>query len=429
MNRLKGLLVALLGFALVCGALAQSGSDRATGQINDALSSFFGEGGTSTVTPEQAAAVDDSVLTYQPDEAVSALVRAQFADLAVQSGAVAPENKQQFIDGLAQVTLEQQQQFVDSIFVGENFKANNLADVVAMNVIFSYFTLLSLESTTTEQDLGVRDFFKVVLSSVPEITGMDNAQKQMTTETLMLAALFSINDLQQAQAGAAGYDMEQVKGFAKDALLGFGLAPCLFTLGPTGIEAQPGAMTAKTPEDLAALCPDLAETIASAQAQGAEVIIPGAASTGAATGGAATTPVSPTNTTTQAGTGGAAQVGTPPLTTPDASSGGANPLGSSQAANPLGGASPDPFAGTYSNDTLTLTLEGASGTYTGTMGLSGQTFPVQATADGNALSGTFSSQGATFAFTATLDGTTLQLTSDGNTFTLTKEAPKNPLGN
>ena len=63
------------------------------------------------------------------------------------------------------------------------------------------------------------------------------------------------------------------------------------------------------------------------------------------------------------------------------------------------------------------------------MGLSGQTFPVQATADGNALSGTFSSQGATFAFTATLDGTTLQLTSDGNTFTLTKEAPKNPLGN
>ena len=236
MNRLKGLLVALLGFALVCGALAQSGSDRATGQINDALSSFFGEGGTSTVTPEQAAAVDDSVLTYQPDEAVSAQVRAQFADLAVQSGAVAPENKQQLIDQLAQVTLEQQQQFVDSIFVGEDFKANNLADVVAMNVIFSYYTLLGLESTTTEQDVGVRDFLKVVLSSVPEITGMNDAQMQMTTETLMFAAIFSINDLQQAQAGAAGYDMETVEGFAEDALIGFGLAPCIFTLGPTGIE-------------------------------------------------------------------------------------------------------------------------------------------------------------------------------------------------
>ena len=127
------------------------------------------------MTPEQAAAVDDSVLTYQPDEAVSAQVRAQFADLAVQSGVVTPENKQQLIDQLAQVTLEQQQEFVDSVFVGEDFKANNLADVVAMNVIFSYYTLLGLESTTTEQDLGVRDFFKVVLSNVPEITGMDNA--------------------------------------------------------------------------------------------------------------------------------------------------------------------------------------------------------------------------------------------------------------
>ena len=429
MNRLKGLLVALLGFALVCGASAQSGSDRATGQINDALSSFFGEGGTSTVTPEQAAAVDDSVLTYQPDEAVSVQVRAQFADLAVQSGAVAPENKQQLIDQLAQVTLEQQQQFVDSIFVGEDFKANNLADVVAMNVILAYYMVLDLESTTTEQDVGVRDLFKVALSSVPEVTGMDNAQKQMTTETLMLALLATANDLQQAQAGAAGFDIETVKGFAKQTLLGFGLAPCIFTLGPTGIEAQPGAMTAKTPEDFAALCPDLAETIARAEAQGAEVIIPGAASTGAATGGAATTLPSPTDTTTQAGTGGAAQVGTPPLTTPDASSGGANPLGSSQAANPLGGANPDPFAGTYSDDTLTLVLEGTSGTYTGTMGLSGQTFPVQATANGNALSGTFSSQGATFTFTATLDGTTLQLTSDGNAFMLQKEAPKNPLGN
>ena len=431
MKRFRGLLVALLGFALACGASAQSGSDRASGQINDALSSFFGEGGASTVTPEQAAAVDDSVLTYQPDEAVSAQVRAQFADLAVQTGAVAPEDKQQLIDGLAQVTLEQQQQFVDSIFVGEGFRANNLADVVAMNVIIAYYMVLDLESTTTEQDLGVRDLFKVALSSVPEVTGMDNAQKQMTTETLMLALLATVNDLQQAQAGAAGFDMETVKGFAEDTLVGFGLAPCLFTLGPTGIETQPGAVAAKTPEDLAALCPDLAETIASAEAQGAEVIIPGAASTG----GAATTLPSPTDTTTQAGTGGAAQMGTPPvitsLPTPDASTGGANPLEqTSETPNPLAPTSaPDPFAGTYSNDTLTLALEGGSGAYTGTMDLSGQTFPVQATANGNALSGTFSSSGATFAFTATLDGATLQLTSDGNAFTLTKEAPKNPLGN
>ena len=431
MKRFRGLLVALLGFALACGASAQSGSDRASGQINDALSSFFGEGGTSTVTPEQAAAVDDSVLTYQPDEAVSAQVRAQFADLAVQTGAVAPEDKQQLIDGLAQVTLEQQQEFVDSVFVGEGFRANNLADVVAMNVIIAYYMVLDLESTTTEQDVGVRDLFKVALSSVPEVTGMDNAQKQMTTETLMLALLATVNDLQQAQAGAAGFDMETVKGFAEDTLVGFGLAPCLFTLGPTGIEAQPGAVAAKTPEDLAALCPDLAETIASAEAQGAEVIIPGAASTGAATGGAATTPVSPTDTIMQAGTGGAAQMGTPPVTTPDASTGGANPLEqTSGTPNPLAPIpAPDPFAGTYSNDTLTLALEGGSGTYMGTMDLSGQTFPVQATANGNALSGTFSSSGATFAFTATLDGATLQFTSDGNAFTLTKEAPKNPLGN
>lgn len=88
-------------------------------------------------------------------------------------------------------------------------------------------------------------------------------------------------------------------------------------------------------------------------------------------------------------------------------------------ANPLGTATFDPFAGTYSDDALTLTLEGSS-SYTGSMSLRGQTFPVQATADGNALSGTFSSEGAVFAFTATFVGTVLALTSDGNTFTLEK---------
>ena len=97
-----------------------------------------------------------------------------------------------------------------------------------------------------------------------------------------------------------------------------------------------------TPEDLAALCPDLAETIASAQAQGAEVVIPGAVSTGeAATGGAATQP--PPDTTPSAQPDITPTV-TPTTPTQAAGTGGNNPL--SQPTNPLAPpTAPDPFVG------------------------------------------------------------------------------------
>lgn len=87
--------------------------------------------------------------------------------------------------------------------------------------------------------------------------------------------------------------------------------------------------------------------------------------------------------------------------------GAANPIAGPQPARPpLGGPSApntlapvDPFVGTFAGDGLTLTLNGANGTYTGQLVFGDQAFPVTAQAANGALSGTFMSAGTPFAFT------------------------------
>ena len=421
MNRLKGLLVALLGFALACGAFAQSGSDRATGQINDALSSFFGEGGTPTVTPQQTAAVDPAQFEYTYDPSLVPQVQAQV--LAILPDTLESRAAAQSI--LDQLTLEQQQAIMAEGFPDGTWSATNMVDVISAAVLTAYGVLQNLENTTPEQDAAVRDLFRVAFANT-DLPNLSDADKQLATEPLLIATIITAAQYGQAREGAQGFSLTDLQEGAKQVLQTFGLDPQFFTLGANGLELTPQMQRVQSGE--LTMEQAFPEVMAQLNALGVEPAVPDAA-----TGGANTqAPVGTTDTTTQAQTDGAAQTGTPPdttpLTTPNTSTGGANPLGSSQTPNPLAPA-PDPFAGTYSNDTLTLVLEGSSGTYTGTMDLSGQTFPVQATANGSALSGTFSSQGATFAFTATLDGTVLELTSDGNAFTLTKEAPRNPLGN
>ncbi len=416
MNRLKGLLVALLGFALACGAFAQSGSDRATGQINDALSSFFGEGGTPTVTPQQTAAVDPAQFEYTYDPSLVPQVQAQV--LAILPDTLESRAAAQSI--LDQLTLEQQQAIMAEGFPDGTWSATNMVDVISAAVLTAYGVLQNLENTTPEQDAAVRDLFRVAFANT-DLPNLSDADKQLATEPLLIATIITAAQYGQAREGAQGFSLTDLQEGAKQVLQTFGLDPQFFTLGANGLELTPQMQRVQSGE--LTMEQAFPEVMAQLNALGVEPAVPDAA-----TGGANTqAPVGTTDATTQAQTGGAAQTGTPPDTTPNTSTGGANPLGSSQTPNPLAPA-PDPFAGTYSNDTLTLTLEG-TGTYTGSMDLSGQTFPVQATANGNALSGTFSSNGATFTFTATLDGATLQLTSDGNAFTLQKEAPRNPLGN
>ena len=97
---------------------------------------------------------------------------------------------------------------------------------------------------------------------------------------------------------------------------------------------------------------------------------------------------------------------------------------SSSAAAVLGSAAvarAGQLAGKYDGSPVALELQAAdaTGAYSGTLQLNGQTFPLHATADGQQLRGTFDASGASFPFIAAVgpDGTTA-LTSGGRTYTL-----------
>ena len=209
------------------------GIDRANSQINDSLNSFFGEGSGATVTPE-AAAVDGDIFTYEYNPQVSEEVRKLFVDTLTQAGVVADVEALQL--GLQQITPDVMQEFVDSIFPGEGFKANNMVDVIAMSIISNFFIVQQLDQTTVEADLAVRDLFKVAFSNTPKLTALSDAEKQLFSELFMLSLMFLANDLQQAQQGSPGYAMEDVIAGATQNLQGFGLDPRLLELTDTGLK-------------------------------------------------------------------------------------------------------------------------------------------------------------------------------------------------
>ena len=103
--------------------------------------------------------------------------------------------------------------------------------------------------------------------------------------------------------------------------------------------------------------------------------------------------------------------------------------------NPLAPMPTDPWLGTFTDDNLTLTLQGGANNYSGTINLSGQDFPVKAVAQGNTMNGTFTSGNNNFEFTASLNADTLNLTTGSSSYTLKRKAsntspssiPTNPL--
>ncbi|MCO5168110.1 MAG: hypothetical protein M9894_17335 [Planctomycetes bacterium] len=111
-----------------------------------------------------------------------------------------------------------------------------------------------------------------------------------------------------------------------------------------------------------------------------------------------------------------------------------NPLG--QPRNPLGASPPNPlaapprpaWAGAWSDDQLRLVVEPAAAGFEGSLTVQGATYPVKGKADGPRLQGAFSVQGHDFAFTAALEGDALTLVSEGTTYRLRREQPRNPLG-
>jgi len=97
-----------------------------------------------------------------------------------------------------------------------------------------------------------------------------------------------------------------------------------------------------------------------------------------------------------------------------------NPLAPrpSSSENPL--ARPDPFAGTFRGDELSVELRRAGTGYEGSIQLGDQSFPASAKREGDAVTGTFRAGGEDFPFRATLDGDAMTLESGGAKYELVK---------
>lgn len=101
------------------------------------------------------------------------------------------------------------------------------------------------------------------------------------------------------------------------------------------------------------------------------------------------------------------------------------PAPANDKGNPLARKS---YAGTYSNGKLTLELaDAADDGYSGSITLGESKFPATATVAGGGLQGTFTVGNDKYAFTVTIDGDAATLVSDGTTYNLKKQGPKNPL--
>lgn len=88
--------------------------------------------------------------------------------------------------------------------------------------------------------------------------------------------------------------------------------------------------------------------------------------------------------------------------------------------NPLT-ATADAFSGIYRGDKIALTVQLANGQYTGTLEFNGQSYPVQAAAQGDKLAGTFQASGAVFDFVFYSTDTFFTLESGGQTYNLMKQ--------
>lgn len=94
--------------------------------------------------------------------------------------------------------------------------------------------------------------------------------------------------------------------------------------------------------------------------------------------------------------------------------------------NPL--AAPDPWAGVWTDGALRVTLERRASGYGGTIELQGQRYALAATGAAERLDGSFEVEGNRFALSLAREGDVVVLTTDGATYRLRREAPRNPLG-
>ena len=113
------------------------------------------------------------------------------------------------------------------------------------------------------------------------------------------------------------------------------------------------------------------------------------------------------STINQSGAGGAAVAPIAGNAPPPAAAGGGNDVAS--------------FAGTFQDEQMKLELvPEQAGSYSGSITMGDQKYPVKAAAHGNQLVGTFDSGGQSFDFTASLDSGNLKFTTGSTDYNLKK---------
>lgn len=386
--------------AALAGPAAAQDAGRSTAQINGALDSFFGAGGTTEVDPAAAAAVDPAQFRFAYDAAVSERVRAIFLDSFAPGGDTAARTQLEAV--LDQLTPEVRQQVMDEGFQG-GWRADDLADVVAASVVTGFAIVQDMEETTPEQDAAVRDLIRVAFDG-SAMTAMTDAQKQETGELLLLGTLLTAAQVGTAREAGDRAMLDEFKAASRDVLAGFGLHPALFTLGSDGLEPSERLKEAQPRIEAGDLTFEDAfpEVVADYARLGSGVA-----------------PTVPMPEGSEAGSGvGAAP---PPETASDPGAAGA-------AANPLGAPPPDPVAGAYVGKGLELSLAAEGDGYAGTILFEGRTFPVRLAPRGDALEGTFEADGAAFPVTIRVSDGAAELETGGRSYTLARSGPANPLG-
>lgn len=380
------------------GLLGNDASGLGTG-IANALSGFFGESGSTTVSQAQVAELDRQVLQYRYEPSVTPLSK----QMVLEVMEVDPSMQAEVSLMLDSYTLAQQQEFFAYIFSdhpANTWQANNMGDVFAFATLIFFVLADDLEGTTPQQDNGVRDFISVALSQHPEVISASNRDKQIVTEGMMMMTMLLLQMLEQA----AVMDMTEVLTFMQessvDILIGFGLHPDIFYLGETGIEPSPAFARARPQIAAGTLSFETAFPQVAADYRRLGIDQP------------VVTPLQP-NQDRQAG-----RTSLPV----------ANPLlpSSTNPLNPLSPSSSPPlFAGSFSDGKLTLSLQSDDGySYSGHLLFNGQRFAVEAdsSADGQKLLGQFYAEGSGyFSFEAVWQGSSLIFESDGNRFILTAQ--------
>jgi hypothetical protein len=360
-------LVAVLLFFIVASLVSAQLFDSIGSTLKDANLGGTLEEGVTPTNPN--APVAD--LSFTPSG--QRLINAEFDKLAGTVPDATPEQIEQFKQIVDQLLTS-----VDSEVqnLGEN--PHDLGTAVAAFFEFAYWSFHNLDPTKEipdNQSLAAVKQFRALLSSNPAVVSMNNEQRQLFYEAAVgLPALFVAFQQYAAQQG-----------------------------DPASAEQWRSQMMALFKETSGI---DISQVEYTDQG----VVVAGAGQSPQPTQGENPQPTTQTPTT---------QTPTTQPTNNQQSNTQQSNTQQSNPLNPLGGA--DPFVGSFSGDNLTLTLQGANNTYTGEMNFGGQTFPVQATANGTTLTGTFSSGGNTFNFTATLQDTALTLVSDGSTFNLQKQ--------